>query len=60
MDKEVESYLESLNEKEKIAYNIAKDFLKTSFNIHKSLGFIQWKKLNNQQSQTIKITNTQI
>ena len=53
MDKEVETYLKTLTEKEKIAYNIAKDFLKTSFNIHKSLGFIQWKKLN----QTTKSNN---
>ena len=51
MDKEVESYLNSLTEKEKIAYNIAKDFLKTSFNIHKSLGFIQWKKLNHPNNK---------
>ena len=58
MDKEVESYLKTLNEKEKVAYNIAKDFLKTSFNIHKSLGFIQWKKTNqNKKSITIQNNN---
>ena len=51
MDKEEEQYLKTLTEKEKIAYNIAKDFLKTSFNIHKSLGFIQWKKLNHPNNK---------
>jgi hypothetical protein len=37
-------YLESLNEKEKMAYNIAKSHLGSSFCLEKSNGFIQWKK----------------
>lgn len=36
-------YLESMNEKEKIAYKIAKNHLGTSFNIIKSIGYIEWK-----------------
>lgn len=36
-------YLASMNEKEKIAYKIAKDHLGTSFNIVKSIGYIEWK-----------------
>jgi len=39
-------YLESLNEKEKIAYNIAKSHLGSSFSLEKSNGFIQWCKEN--------------
>ena len=44
MDKEEKNYIKSLTPKEKIAYEIAKDFLKSSFNMKKSLGFIEWKK----------------
>lgn len=36
-------YLKSMNEKEKIAYKIAKNHLGTSFNIIKSIGYIEWK-----------------
>lgn len=46
MDKEEQNYIKSLTPKEKIAYEIAKDFLKSSFNMKKSLGFIEWKKAN--------------
>uniref|UniRef100_A0A6C0BC69 Uncharacterized protein n=1 Tax=viral metagenome TaxID=1070528 RepID=A0A6C0BC69_9ZZZZ len=38
----VEEYLASMNEKEKIAYVIAKDHLGTSFNILKSIGYLEW------------------
>lgn len=34
-----EKYIESLNPLEKIAYEIAKSRLKTSFDIEKSIGF---------------------
>uniref|UniRef100_A0A6C0B182 Uncharacterized protein n=1 Tax=viral metagenome TaxID=1070528 RepID=A0A6C0B182_9ZZZZ len=37
-------YLSQLNEKEYIAYKIAKDHLGTSFHILKSIGFMEWKK----------------
>jgi len=41
---EINEYLSQLPENEKIVLNIAKDILKTSFNIEKSIGFIEWKK----------------
>ena len=37
-------YIESLNPKEKKAYEIAKSHLGSTFNLIKSNGFIQWKK----------------
>ncbi len=37
-------YLESLSEKEKKAYEIAKSHLGMSFQIEKANGFIKWKK----------------
>ena len=39
----INKYIESLNEKEKIAIEIAKDHLKSSFRIEKSIGFIKFK-----------------
>ena len=38
----VAEYIAQLNDKEKIAYNIAKDHLGTSFSIVKSIGFMEW------------------
>jgi hypothetical protein len=40
-------YLSSLDEKEKIAYNIAIEHLGSSFNLEKSIGFQKWLKKNN-------------
>lgn len=37
-------YIVSLNEKEKKAYEIAKDHLGSTFHLVKSNGFIQWRK----------------
>ena len=37
-------YIASLNEKEKKAYEIAKNHLGSTFHLVKSNGFIQWKK----------------
>ena len=37
-------YLNQLNEKELKAYNIAKKYLGTSFDLKKSNGFLRWKK----------------
>tara|TARA_B110000444_G_scaffold192336_1_gene182241 strand:+ start:205 stop:375 length:171 start_codon:yes stop_codon:yes gene_type:complete len=45
-DKDIQEFLNGLNEREKIALNIAKDMLGTSFNIKKSIGYIKWKKEN--------------
>ena len=39
-----EKYLQTLSEKEKKAYFIAKDHLGMSFQLEKSVGFIKWKK----------------
>lgn len=41
---DIYEYLSSLNEIEKIAYNVAFNQLESSFNILKSNGFIKWKK----------------
>ena len=39
-------YLDTLNDIEKIALQIAKEDLGTSFNIEKSIGFLNWIKKN--------------
>lgn len=43
---DVERYIESLNELEKKAYEIAKSDLESSFDIVKSIGFLKWIKKN--------------
>tara|TARA_B100001996_G_C18203211_1_gene416836 strand:+ start:135 stop:290 length:156 start_codon:yes stop_codon:yes gene_type:complete len=42
----ITQYLKSLDELEKIALQIAKEDLGTSFNIEKSIGFLNWLKKN--------------
>lgn len=37
-------YIKQLNTQEKIALDIAKKLLKSSFDIEKTIGFIDWKK----------------
>lgn len=44
VEKQIKEYIESFNKKEKIAYEIAKKQLESSFNIEKSIGFMKWKK----------------
>jgi hypothetical protein len=44
--KTIAKYIKSFNELEKIAMEIAKEDLGTSFNIEKSVGFINWLKKN--------------
>lgn len=44
--KYLEEYIKSLNEKERMAYEIAKDHLASSFSLYKSRGYIAWKKKN--------------
>jgi hypothetical protein len=39
-----EQYLETLSDKEKKSYFIAKEHLGMSFQLEKSIGFIKWKK----------------
>lgn len=46
IQKQVDNYLNSLDDKDKIAYKIAMDHLGTSFNILRSNGFTEWKKSN--------------
>ena len=38
----IDDYIQQLNEKEKIVYEIAKEHLGTSFNIEKSIGYKKW------------------
>jgi len=42
--KEINEYLEQLDEKEKLACKIAMEHLGTSFNILRSNGYSEWKK----------------
>jgi hypothetical protein len=42
--KQTELYIESLSEKEMKAYIIAKSHLGSSFSLEKSVGFLKWKK----------------
>jgi len=37
-------YISQMSIQERKAYEIAKEHLETSFNIEKSIGFIEWKK----------------
>ncbi len=40
----IKEYIHQLNENEKIAYKIAQEHLETSFDISKSIGFLEFKK----------------
>jgi hypothetical protein len=44
--KEEEEYLKSLTPKEYKAYEIAKNHLGSLFTLHKTAGFLLWKKKN--------------
>lgn len=39
-------YIQSMDEKEQIAFKIAKEHLDSSFNLEKSIGFQKWLKKN--------------
>lgn len=39
-------YIQSMDEKEQIAFKIAKEHLGSSFNLEKSIGFQKWLKKN--------------
>jgi hypothetical protein len=43
-------YLESLSEKERKSYEIAKDHLGMSFQLDKSVGYLKWLKVQNPSS----------
>lgn len=40
----LQMYLDTFDEKEKMAYNIAKTHLGSSFSLEKSNGFVEWRK----------------
>ena len=42
------NYINSLDERNKIAYEIAKDHLGTSFDLEKSIGFLNFKEKKEQ------------
>jgi hypothetical protein len=42
----LDQYVKSLNEKELKAYHIAKEHLGMSFQLEKSIGYLNWKKDN--------------
>lgn len=44
ISKEEENYILSMSEKEKKAYEVAKTHLGSLFTLHKTAGFLQWKK----------------
>lgn len=47
-----QQYLDSLNEKELLAYNIAKNHLGESYSLVKSNGFLEFLKKQQTKSQT--------
>tara|TARA_B100001093_G_C26710686_1_gene963286 strand:- start:1013 stop:1177 length:165 start_codon:yes stop_codon:yes gene_type:complete len=51
MDVIIEEYIEQLTPQEKIAHEIAKKNLESSFDIEKSIGFIQYQK-KKEESQS--------
>ena len=42
------SYIDSLDDKERVAYKIAASYLQTSFDLERSLGFKKYEKNNTQ------------
>lgn len=48
---EQEQYINTLTEKEKKAYEIAKSQLGSSFDLKKSNGFLEWKKTHHKSTQ---------
>ena len=42
----IKQYIQSLDDMEKLAYKIAEDDLGSSFDITKSIGFLNWIKKN--------------
>ncbi len=44
----IDEYLSQLKDEEKIAFNIAKSYLESSFDLEKTIGFLQFKnKISN-------------
>ena len=51
----VQMYINQLNEKERLALEIAREFLESSFSIEKSNGFLKWRQ---EQEHSPKPTGT--
>lgn len=45
-DKNQKKFINSLSDKQKKAFEIAEEHLKSSFNLNKSLGYIEYNKNN--------------
>lgn len=48
---DIEEYVSSLTEQERIVYIIAKEHLESSFDIEKSIGFLEWLDNKNKTKQ---------
>ena len=46
-----DEYLGQLSEKEKLAYEIAKSHLKSSFSLERSIGYMEWLKKREEIQQ---------
>lgn len=44
LEKSISEYINHLDEFEKIALDVAKEQLESSFSIEKSIGFLKWKE----------------
>jgi len=51
LKKLAELYIETLSEKEMKSYDIAKSHLGSSFSLEKSVGFLKWKKKQEENVQ---------
>jgi len=47
LEKLISEYINQLDELEKIALDVAKEQLESSFSIEKSIGFLKWKENKN-------------
>ena len=48
LEKLISEYINQLDELEKIALDVAKEQLESSFTIEKSIGFLKWKENKNK------------
>jgi len=55
---EEQAYIDSLSEKEKLGFDIAKDHLGCTFHVQKSIGFNRWKAAREAAKQTAPCTPT--
>jgi len=50
--KDEEAYIASMSEQERMVLSIAQDHLESSFDIERSIGFINWKKERDVKNST--------